>query len=157
MPPATSTSRRARARGQVSWVTLLILGVLVGGGYLGVVWIPVYLVHATVKQTVHMYMNEAVKNTNDAELVRNMTHKLRVLAEEEVVGEDGGVELVPAVDVSPEDVTWEADRESEHRTLHVAFEYTRQVKYPLLDKVTEKTFSIDMTENIDVPDWGPAR
>ncbi len=158
MPRSIPSSPLARhARGEVSWVTALLLLCVVGGGYLGWVYVPVYLLHMEVRQVVRGYMNEAVKNPNDAALVSKMVHKLRTLDEQEVVGEDGEVDQVPTVDVDAGDVTWERDRQSTPPTLHVAFEYTRIVPYPLLRRSTQQTLSIDLTEDISVPDWGPSK
>jgi len=155
-PPPSSPLARP-ARGEASWVTVLLVLLLLGGGYLGWVYVPVYLLHMEVRQVVRMFTNEAVKNPNDAALVTKLVHKLRALDQQEVLGEDGEPVEVPTVDVDPQDVTWERDTTSTPPTLHVAFEYTRVVRYPLLRRSTEQTLSVDMTEDISHPDWGPSK
>lgn len=154
-PPSSSLARLAR--GGASWVSVLLILLLVGGGYLGWTYLPVYWLHMEVKQSVRRFMNEAVKNPNDAALVARMIHKLRTLDKQEVLGTDGRPVEVPTVDVEAQDVTWERDTTSTPPTLHVAFEYTRTVTYPLLGRSTEQTLSVDLTEDIDVPDWGPSQ
>ncbi len=139
----------------MTWVTAALLLALLAGGYLGWVWIPVWLVHYEAKQVVRDYCNQAVKNPNDAELVQKMVHKLRILEERAVVGEDGRPAKIPLIDVDPKDVVWE--RSAEPPALHVAFDYVRQVRYPLIDQSVDKVLQIDVTMDISRPDWGPAR
>jgi hypothetical protein len=144
------------ARGQISWVTLLLLTVLVGGGYLGWVYVPLYITDFQAKQVVRDYMNQAVKDRNDERLREWMVEKLRSIDKVEVRAEDGSITKVPVIDISTEDVTWERDSQPPP-TLHVAFTYTRVVQLPFLDRQMEKVFSIDFLEDISVPDWGPSR
>jgi hypothetical protein len=151
-----SPSRARGARGQVSWVTLLLLTALVGGGYLGWVWVPLYITDFQANQIVRDFMNQAVKNRNDDRLVAKMVVKLRSLRTVELRTADG-VEEVPAVDVSERDVVWERDRDSDPPMLHVAFDYTRVIQYPYLDVQDEKVFTVDLAQDISVPDWGPSR
>ncbi|HYD54483.1 MAG TPA: hypothetical protein VEA99_17755 [Gemmatimonadaceae bacterium] len=155
--PATSSPRAALARGGITWVTALLLFLLGGGGYLAITWGPVWFVHLEVKQVVHDYMNQAVKNANDAELVEKMVHKLRTLDEQDVPGDDGELVRTPTIEVDPGAVTWERDAQAEPPTLHVAFEYTRAVRYPILDRWTEVTLDVDLTKDVARPDWGPSR
>jgi hypothetical protein len=155
-PPPSSPPARL-ARGGVTWVTVLLVALVAGGGYLGLIYLPVYWLHAEVKQTVRRFMNEAVKNPNDAELVEKMVHKLRTLDSQEVMGDDGNPTTAPTVDVDPKDVTWERDTSRKPPTLHVAFEYTRIVPYPFLHRSTERTLSVDLTQDIGIPDWGPSQ
>jgi hypothetical protein len=145
------------ARGGVSWVTLLLVASVVLGVYLAWVWGPVYVVHYEVQQVVRDYMNQAVKNQNDAELVEKMCQKIRSLAKVEQVSDEGRVERVPAVPLYPQDVTWERDVTPSQRNLHVSFEYVRLVEYPYLGRVAEKTFAVELDNDLDIPDWGPQR
>ena len=111
-------NRTARlARGGISWVTAFFLALLVGAAYLAWTWGPVYVVHYEVKQVVRDYMNQAVKEPNDDQLVQDMLHKLRVLDQIEMPDENGRLVAVPTVRVSPDAVTWERDT---HRDPHHA-------------------------------------
>ncbi len=145
------------ARGGITWVTALLLLLVVGGGYLAWTWVPVYVLQIEVKQVVRDYMNQAVRNPNDAELVQNMVHKLRTLDEQEGFDEYGAPAVVPTVLVEAGDVIWERDAASTQPMLHVAFQYTRAVPYPLIGRWTEKTLAIDLTGDLQRPDWGPVR
>lgn len=145
------------ARGGISWVTALLLALLLGGGYLAWTWGPVWLLHYMVKQVVHDYMNQAVKNRNDQTLLENMIHKLRTLDTMEVPGDQGELVEVPTVQIEAGDVTWERDLSADPPVIHVAFAYTRPVKYPLLERWTDTTLSLDLTGDLTVPDWGPSR
>jgi len=122
------------------------------------VWVPIYFVNYEVKQVVRDYANQAVKNPADAHLVAAMVHKFRTLDSEPVLGEDGREHKVPVIDVKPQDVVWERALSTvDPPTLHVAFEYSRRVVYPWIERIDEKTFQIDLTFDISRPDWGPAR
>ncbi|WP_242339073.1 MULTISPECIES: hypothetical protein [Anaeromyxobacter] len=153
---ARSGPRRAE-RGAVSWVTLVLLAGLGGGAYWLWVWGPVYVVHYEVKQVVHEYINQAVRNPRDAELVRNMVHKLETLAKVDGVDAYGGPARVPAVVVDPADVTWERDANAAPPTLHVAFQYERSVTYPFLDRTGTRVFTVDVDGDLSRPNWGPER
>jgi hypothetical protein len=157
LTPSTSSPRAHLARGGISWVTVLLLSLLVGGGYLAYVWGPVYIVHYQVKQVVRDYMNQAVKNRNDAAQVEKMLHKMRTLDTLEVPGDDGEPVEIPAVEIDPQSVVWERDADSDPPLLHVQLEYTRPVYYPLLDRWTEITLGVDLTQDVAVPNWGPTR
>jgi hypothetical protein len=153
MKRSPSASRRPLERGQITSVTAVLLLGLVAGGYLAVVWAPVYLLHHEVRQTVRGFINKAVHDRNDERLVHDLCQRLQALEQRE--GEDarGRPAQVPVVDVEPRDVTWERDLEARPPTLHVAFEYVRVVRYPILDRTTEKTMQVDLTGEIDVPVW----
>ncbi len=151
---ASTRSRRRGERG-VSWVTALLFLLAVGAGYLGYVWLPLFFDHYTVKQVVADYMNRAVKDHEDAQLVRDMVAKLHSLGQESTVDDAGRTIKVPKIEVDEGGVTWERDAST--KALHVAFQYERQVVYPFLDRVDVTTFSIDRTYDISPPDWGPAR
>lgn len=157
MPGLSPSSLPRGARGQITWVTMLLLVLLVTGGYLAWVWIPVYVVDFEARQVVRDYMNQAVKNPDDAGLREKMVARLRMLDAIEVPAEDGTPVEVPAVDVASQDVTWERNRDVKPPTLRVAFEYTRVIVYPYLDRQAEKVFTVDLTGDISIPDWGPAR
>jgi hypothetical protein len=145
-----------QARGGISWVTALLLFLLAGGAYLAWTWFPVYILHYEVKQVVRDYINQAVRNQNDAELVEKMVHKLRTLDDLDMVDDDGNAATTPTVQVAATEVVWERDT-GQPPMLHVAFEYTRPVAYPLLGRWTSKTLSVDITEDLTRPDWGPSR
>jgi len=149
--------QRRGERGAITWVTALLLLALASAVYLAVVWVPVYLVHYEVKQVVRDFGNQAVKNPGDAELVAAMCEKLRILHQVTVPGEDGQPQRRPAVEVSPQEVTWERDTSGAEPTLRVAFPYRRDVHYPLLDRWTEVPMSVDLVMNVAQPNWGPAR
>jgi len=145
-------------RGGVSWVTLLILVGLVVGVWMFIAWMPIYVVHYEVKQTVRDYANQAIKNPDDAQLVTNLCAKLRSLDATIVVAEDGTTQKVPSIQVEPADVVWERDMDATPPTLHVAFDYTREVHYPFLKSVTQEWVgNIDITNDLSRADWGPAR
>lgn len=153
-PSRSSTCTLLKERG-MTWVTALLLLILVVGGYLAWVWIPVWVSHFEVKQVVRDYCNQAVKNPNDAELIEKMLHKLRVIEQMVVVDSDGQSKRVPVIQVQPANVVWE--RNPQAATLHVAFEYVREVRYPLFDRSVENAFQVDITVDIVRPDWGPPR
>ncbi len=142
----------------MSWVTLLMLAAAAAAVYLAWVWVPIYFVNYEVKQVVRDYANQAVKNPADAHLVGAMVHKFRTLDSEPVLGEDGRMHKVPVIDLKPQDIVWERTLSTiDPPTLHVAFEYTRKVHYPWIERVDDKTFQFDQTFDISRPDWGPAR
>lgn len=145
-------------KGAVTWVTALLLVAAAAAAYLAWVWIPVYLVNYEVKQVVRDYANQAVKNPADAHLVEAMIHKFRTLDDEPVLGDDGRMHKAPVIDLKPQEIVWERTLSTvDPPTLRVAFEYSRRVRYPWIERVDEKTFQIDMTFDISRPDWGPAR
>lgn len=151
-------SRLHEEKGAVTWVTLLLLVATAVAAYLAWVWVPIYFVNYEVKQVVRDYANQAVKNPADAFLVESMTHKLRTLDSEAVLGEDGRVHKVPVIDLRPQEIVWERTLSTvDPPTLRVAFEYTRRVRYPWIERVDDKTLQIDLTFDISRPDWGPAR
>lgn len=157
MPGPSPSPLPRGARGQITWVTTLLLALLVIGGYLAWVWIPVYVVDFEARQVVRDYMNQAVKNPDDDGLREKMVARLRLLDNAAVIAEDGSLVEVPSVDVAAQDVTWERNRDVKPPTLRVAFEYTRAIVYPYLGRQSEKVFTVDLTQDISIPDWGPAR
>ncbi len=144
-------------RGQITWVTLLLVAALAGAGVLAWTWLPVYFEHYTVKQVVRDYMNQAVKNRDDEGLRRNMIAKILTLAEEDAVDVSGRRVRIPAVRLEERDVTWERDQDSQPPTLRVAFSYAREVTYPVARVKATKVFTVDLTSDLALPDWGPAR
>ena len=138
-------------------MTLALLAILIGGGYAAWMWLPVFLVHVEVKTVVRDYMNRAVHEPDDAKLLEDMLHKLRTLDEMEAPGEDGRPTRFPTVQVDRRDVTWQRDASGVTPSLHVAFLYTRPVAYPLISRWTSLTLSVDLTNDLTRPDWGPAR
>jgi hypothetical protein len=153
----TGRSPLLAARGGVSWVTLLLLALLATGAYLAWVWGPVYVVHYEVTQVVQDLMNRAVKERDDTALVEEMCKRIRALADVEEVQESGEVALVPAVPVYPQQVTWQRDVTSEHRTLYVSFSYTRAVEHPWIGVTVEKTFDVDLENDLTPVSWDPKR
>jgi hypothetical protein len=129
--------------------------IVAGVGYLGYVWAPIYYDHITVKQTVTDFMNQAVKNRDDAALRDAMVKKLARIQMEEGFDGYGQPVRVPAIQVDDRALTW--DRDVPARSLHVAFDYDRQVVYPFLNRTVVKTFTIDLTTDLTVPDWGLSR
>ncbi len=143
-------------RGAISWVTALLLVVLVVGGYLAYVWGFVYLFNVEVKGVVQEYGNEAVKNPNDSDLVQKMVGKIRALQVYTVELPGGGESKQPVADVQPNDVTWERFP-GPPPTLHVSFQYVRMVHFPILNVDRPTTMQVDSTMDISRPDWGSMR
>jgi hypothetical protein len=155
-PGASVRSRRAE-RGGVSWVTALLLALLIGGGYLGWVWGPLYFELYAVKQVVRDYMNQAIKNRDDETLRRNMVLKLRSLEQIDGVDAAGRPERIPAIQVDERQVQWERDGSAQPPTLHIAFSYEREVVYPIIDRADVAVFDVDLTSDLTRADWGPSR
>ncbi len=154
---ASSPWPRRVERGGISWVTLLLLVLVVGGGYLAWVWVPLKFDDYTVQQVVRDYMNQAIKNPDDEGLRRNMVLKIRSLAQVDGVDQIGRPVRVPAIPLEERDVTWERNTSAQPATLRIAFDYERQVVYPLVDRVGVKVFEVDLTQDLSRADWGPAR
>jgi hypothetical protein len=132
-----------------------MLGSVIAAGYLGSVWLPLYFDHYAVKQVVSTSLNEAVKNPDDAALRKLMVQKLAALGQVDGVDAYGAPAKVPAVRVDERAVTWERDVAA--KSLHIAFEYEREAVYPFLNRSSVKTFVVDRTGDISLPDWGAAR
>jgi hypothetical protein len=155
--PSSSSPRPRRERGGVSWVTLLLLVLVAGTGYLGWMWVPLYFEHYTVKQVVRDYMNQAIKNRDDDGLRRNMVLKIRSLAQVDGVDVHGRVARVPAILLDERQVAWERDLSARPPLLRVAFDYERAVRYPGIERTETKLFTVDLTNDMSLPEWGPAR
>jgi len=157
--PPGPVALRPGLRGQrgLTWVGSLLLVALVVGGYLAWVWVPVYFESYAVKQVVRDYMNQAIKNSDDATLVQNMVHKIRSLSQRDGTDEWGRPALVPAIPLLEGDVQWVRDRTVNPPMLRVSFEYAREVTYPILERTGSKVFSIYLENELVVPDWGPSR
>jgi hypothetical protein len=153
MTRATSPRPRTHERGEISWVTLLLLVTVLGGGYLAVVWGPVYLVRYEAGLVTAEFANKAIHNPEDAGLVRELCARLARLDQVKAAGPDGTIVEVPAIDLRPADVTWERNTASTPPTIHVAFEYTTIVHYRWLDRFTEKTFAIEKSQDIQPAKW----
>jgi hypothetical protein len=153
MNGSTSASRRRLERGEFTWVGALFLVLLLGAAYLGYAWWPVYWLHYEVKHATRAAINEAVHQRDDRLLVEDLCRKLRQLGQDELVGPDGRTARVPAVDLEPREVTWERDTRAVPPTLRAAFQYVRVVRYPWTDRTVEKTFSVDIVQDIDIPRW----
>ncbi len=157
MSGPASPGKSRRERGQISWVTLLLIAAVTAGGYLGWVWLPLYFENYTVKQVVRDYMNQAIKDRDDATLRRNMVLKIRSLDHVEMVDYRGERVSVPAIPLEEPQVEWERNDNPPPGTLRVAFAYERRVVYPILDRTDVKVFEVDLTGDLARADWGPAR
>ncbi len=157
MSSSPRRSSRRGERGAITWVTALLLAALTTGGYLLVVWMPIWVVHYEVKHVVRDYANQAVKNPNDQQLVLDLCAKLRSLDTGKALGADGQVESRPSVEVSPQEIIWERNVSARPPELRVAFSYRRQLYYPVLERWSEVDMSVDITHDIGLPDWGPTR
>jgi hypothetical protein len=146
-----------RQRGAITWVTLLLLASVVVGGYLCWVWAPIYYENYAVTQVVRDFMNQAVKNRDDASLRSRMVARIRWLSQVEAVDAYGRPAPVPAIPLEERDVIWERDTRSQPPMLHVAFDYVREVNLPILERTASKQFTVDLTNDLSLPDWGPAR
>ena len=148
------TPRLLEARGAITSVGVLLLLGLAGAAYMAWTWVPVYTTHYEVEQVVRHFANLAVRSRDDAQLLSEMVAKIRSL--DQVVDEDsdGRRQARPAVDVRPQDVTWER---VEPASLHVAFDYARQVVFPLIDRRLERVMTVDLTMDISTPNWGTSR
>lgn len=151
MAAAAKKPRLREARGAITSVGLLLLLGLAGGLYMAWTWIPVYATHYEVKQVVRHFGSLAVKSRDDAQLVEAMIARIRALDQVVDEGPDGRRQARPALDVRPQDVTWERVEPS---SLHVAFDYERQVALPLVDRKLERVMSVDLTMDISTPKWG---
>jgi len=131
----------------------VLLASLLGGGYLAVVWVPVYIVRYEAGMVATEFVNKAVHNRDDAALVSGLCARLAKLDQVKAPAADGSIITVPAVDLRPEDVTWQRDTAAVPPTLHLAFEYTAVVHYPIFDRFTEKTFGIERSQDIQPVKW----
>ncbi len=154
--PASPRSRPLE-RGEITWVTLLLLLGLAAGGYLAVVWIPVAVVGYEVKQTVRDFMNQAVRDPDDERLVQRLAARVAALETREVVGADGQVTQLPAVEVQASDVTWERDTSRSPPTLHVVVPFRLLVVYPLLHRIEQRGYAVELSQDLAVPRWDGAR
>jgi len=153
MTPSASPPSPRSERGAITWVTLVLLLSLVAGIYLALVWGPIYIVRYEAGVLVGQMSNVAVHDRADDQLVVRLCERLAALGTVKAPEGDGSIVEVPAVDVRPQDVTWERDATSIPRTLHVAFTYTTSVHYPLIDRFAEKTFTIDVVQDIQPVKW----
>jgi hypothetical protein len=133
---------------------LLVLG-LAAAIYAAVVFGPPAVLHYEVKQVVRDYANRAVRDTDDRKLLTGMVERIRVLDDEPGVDGQGRPVRIPVIPLRVEDVVWE--RSEEPPSLHVAFEYERTLKLPFLDRVLERVYVVDITNDLTRPNWGPAR
>lgn len=155
--PGSPGRPRRVERGEVSWVTLVLVAVLAGAGYLGWVWGPVYAQLYTVKQVVRDHMNQAIKDRDDQGLQRNMVLKIRALGQVESVDAAGRPVRVPAVTVDERQIVWERNEAAQPPTLRVAFAYEREVVYPLVGRTDVRVFEVDLTGDLAMANWGPGR
>jgi hypothetical protein len=154
MAAAPKTPRLLEARGAITSVGLLLVLGLAAAAYLAWMWVPVYVLHYEVVQVVRNFGNQAVKNHDDAQLVEAMVSKVRSLDQVVEEGPDGRRQARPTVDLRPQDVTWER---VEPASLHVAFDYVREVALPFVDRKLERTMTVDLTMDVSPPNWGSSR
>ena len=153
--PASRRRGRRLERGAASWVTVLLVLGLAGAAYAAVVFVPPAVLHYEVKQVVRDYGNQAIKNPNDEQLVRDMVQKIRSLDDAAGVDDAGRTVRIPVIDLKKEDVLWE--RSKDPRELHVAFEYPRTLELPFVDRIVERVYRVDLTIDQKRADWGPQR
>jgi hypothetical protein len=153
----TSPERASRRpeRGAASWVTVLLVLGLAAAAYAAVVFVPPAVLHYEVKQVVRDYGNQAIKNPNDEQLLRDMVQKIRSLDGIQGVDDAGRKVQIPVVDLQKEDVVWE--RTKEPPNLHVAFEYPRTLDLPWLNRSIERVYRVDLNIDQARADWGPQR
>lgn len=161
-PRAPLRARREDPRGRraergVTWISFLLLLIVVGGGYLGWVWAPIYFEHYEIKQVVRDYMNQAIKQRDDGALVSRMLDRIARL--HTVVSEDEAGRRVEqtVVVIDPRDVVWERDTTAEPAVLRVSFVYEREIEYPWIRRRTIKAFAVDLENDLSVPVWGAER
>ncbi len=153
--PASLRRAKRLERGAASWVTVLLVLGLAAAAYAAVVFGPPAVLHYEVKQVVRDYGNQAIKNPNDEQLVRDMVQKIRALDSVAGVDDAGRSVRIPVIDLKKEDVLWE--RSKDPSELHVAFEYPRTLELPFLDRVVERVYQVDLTMDQKRADWGPQR
>jgi hypothetical protein len=151
-PPASRASLR-EARGAITWVTMLLIVLAVGVGYLGWVWVPLYLDNYAVRQALRASMNEAIKNNDDALLVRELCKKIRGVRTVEGIDDFGRRVPMPAVAVDERNVSWSRDLDGRPPMVHVTIQYDREVVYPFLDRVDTKTFVIEDSNDLTPVKW----
>jgi len=153
--PASPGRNDRRERGAASWVTVLLVLGLAAAAYAAVVFVPPAVLHYEVKQVVRDYGNQAIKNPKDQELLLGMVQKIRSLDDVEGVDDAGRKVRIPVVDLQKEDVVWE--RTKEPPNLHVAFEYSRTLELPWLNRSIDRVYRVDLNIDQVRADWGPQR
>ncbi len=144
-----------REEGKITWVTVVMVAMLLGGGYVLYVWGPIYMDHYDVRQTVRGVANSAVMNPDDEHLKADLLAKLRSVRLEEFIDSESGQKTRrPVVNLQPQDLIWERDTRATPPTVHIAFDYVRQIHLPIFNKTQEKPFHIDMTIEISRAEWG---
>lgn len=143
-----------REDGKITWVGVVMVLMLAGGGYVLYVWGPIYMDHYEVKQAVRGVANSAVMNPDDERLKADLLAKLRSVRTEESIDEATGQKVRrPVVALEPNDVIWERDAKSTPPTMHIAFDYVRQVELPIFKKVRQQAFHVDETIDISRAQW----
>ncbi|HET9596633.1 MAG TPA: hypothetical protein VFP65_13680 [Anaeromyxobacteraceae bacterium] len=149
-----NVGRPRAARGEITWVGIALLLGALAGGWLAWVAVPAYMLHLEVKQVVRDFANQAVKSSDDAGLVERMAQRIRELAQDEEPLDGGRVERRPAIDLRAQDVAWERLPGDQ---LHVAFDYERELRLPLLERRLPRRFSVDLTLDVARAEWGSPR
>ncbi len=87
-----------------------------------------------------------------------MVHRLRVLDTAVEPDETGAARVkVPTVPGRPREVTWERDPGTHAAHAPRLLRVHPPVPYPLIDRWTEKTLAVDLTQELARPDWGSVR
>jgi hypothetical protein len=84
-----------------------------------------------------------------------MVQKIRSLDGVQGVDDAGRKVQIPVVDLQKEDVVWE--RTKEPPNLHVAFEYSRTLELPWLNRSIDRVYRVDLNIDQVRADWGPQR
>ena len=132
---------------------MLLIVLAVGVGYLGWVWVPLYLDNYAVRQAVKATMNEAIKNRDDAALIQGLCQKIRSIRTVQAVDEAGRTVSLPAVSVDERNVSWSRDADAKPPMLRVTVEYEREVVYPFLERTDTKTFVVEDSNDLTPVKW----
>ncbi len=142
-------------RGEITWVTVMLVLAIAAGGYGAWVAGPIYWTQLEAKQVVKDYANRSIKNPDEESLKAGLLRDLASLDRDPGVAPDGTPILRPAVDVQPADLVWERGGTAEAPVLHVAFQYDRHVPLPWLkDRFFDRHFEVDLQLDVSRADWG---
>jgi hypothetical protein len=134
-------------------VGAVLLAALVAGVYLAWVWVPVYATHYEVKRVVREVGYRAAKDRDDGQLVEALASRLRALDAVPAPAADARARRA-LIDLQPQDITWERVPPA---SLHIAFEYERQVAYPIIDRTVDRVMTVDLVLDVSRPIWEASR